>query len=181
MAVRAANRRYRACRRSSYELRILYKYTNVKIFVIGIFVERSVFVIRKNIMEIGYIKPREITSEMKESYLAYAMSVIVSRALPDVRDGMKPVHRRILFAMRELGLTHSAKYRKSAHGRRGSAWENTIRTATRPFMIRWCAWPRIFRCAIRWWTGRETSARWTATTRRRCDIPKPNSRLLPKK
>ncbi len=65
-------------------------------------------------MEVGYIKPREITSEMKESYLAYAMSVIVSRALPDVRDGMKPVHRRILFAMRELGLTHLAKYRKSA-------------------------------------------------------------------
>ncbi|MFH0930222.1 MAG: DNA gyrase subunit A [Candidatus Moraniibacteriota bacterium] len=65
-------------------------------------------------MEIGYIKPREITQEMKESYLAYAMSVIVSRALPDVRDGMKPVHRRILFAMRGLGLTHSAKYRKSA-------------------------------------------------------------------
>ena len=65
-------------------------------------------------MEIGYIKPREITSEMKESYLAYAMSVIVARALPDVRDGMKPVHRRILFAMRELGLTHTARYRKSA-------------------------------------------------------------------
>ncbi len=65
-------------------------------------------------MEIGYIKPREITSEMKESYLAYAMSVIVARALPDVRDGLKPVHRRILFAMRGLGLTHSAKYRKSA-------------------------------------------------------------------
>jgi len=65
-------------------------------------------------MEIGYIKPREITSEMKESYLAYAMSVIVSRALPDVRDGMKPVHRRILFAMRELGLTHAGRFRKSA-------------------------------------------------------------------
>ena len=65
-------------------------------------------------MEIGYIKSRELTTEMKESYLAYAMSVIVSRALPDVRDGMKPVHRRILFAMRGLGLTHSAKYRKSA-------------------------------------------------------------------
>jgi len=65
-------------------------------------------------MEIGYIKPREITSEMKESYLAYAMSVIVARALPDVRDGLKPVHRRILFAMRGLGLTHAAKYRKSA-------------------------------------------------------------------
>jgi DNA gyrase subunit A len=65
-------------------------------------------------MEIGYIKSREISTEMKESYLAYAMSVIVQRALPDVRDGMKPVHRRILFAMRGLGLTHSAKYRKSA-------------------------------------------------------------------
>ncbi|MCX6766794.1 MAG: DNA gyrase subunit A [Candidatus Moranbacteria bacterium] len=65
-------------------------------------------------MEIGYIKSRELTTEMKESYLAYAMSVIVARALPDVRDGMKPVHRRILFAMRGLGLTHSAKYRKSA-------------------------------------------------------------------
>lgn len=60
------------------------------------------------------IQPREITEEMRESYLSYAMSVIISRALPDVRDGLKPVHRRILYAMRELGLTHSAKFRKSA-------------------------------------------------------------------
>lgn len=51
---------------------------------------------------------------MKKSYLNYAMSVIVSRALPDVRDGLKPVHRRILFAMHEMGLTHSSKYVKSA-------------------------------------------------------------------
>lgn len=51
---------------------------------------------------------------MKKSYLNYAMSVIVARALPDVRDGLKPVHRRILFAMHELGLSHSAKYSKSA-------------------------------------------------------------------
>ena len=51
---------------------------------------------------------------MKKSYLNYAMSVIVSRALPDVRDGMKPVHRRILFAMHEIGLHHTAKYSKSA-------------------------------------------------------------------
>ena len=64
--------------------------------------------------EIGYIKPREITEEMKESYIDYAMSVIVSRALPDVRDGLKPVHRRILYAMWEEGLTHGAKFRKSA-------------------------------------------------------------------
>ena len=51
---------------------------------------------------------------MRESYLDYAMSVIVARALPDVRDGLKPVHRRILYAMHELGLSHNAKYRKSA-------------------------------------------------------------------
>ncbi len=64
--------------------------------------------------EIGYIKPREIVKEMEESYIDYAMSVIVSRALPDVRDGLKPVHRRILYAMFEDGLTHGAKFRKSA-------------------------------------------------------------------
>ncbi|MFQ5722272.1 MAG: DNA gyrase subunit A, partial [Candidatus Aminicenantales bacterium] len=60
------------------------------------------------------IKPREITQEMRESYIDYAMSVIISRALPDVRDGLKPVHRRILYAMYEDGLTHAAKFRKSA-------------------------------------------------------------------
>jgi len=64
--------------------------------------------------EIGHIKPREIVEEMKESYIDYAMSVIVSRALPDVRDGLKPVHRRILYTMWEDGLTHNAKSRKSA-------------------------------------------------------------------
>ncbi|OHA65137.1 MAG: DNA gyrase subunit A [Candidatus Wildermuthbacteria bacterium RIFCSPHIGHO2_02_FULL_49_9] len=63
---------------------------------------------------IGQVKPREIVEEMRSSYLDYAMSVIVARALPDVRDGLKPVHRRILFAMHEDGLTHGAKYRKSA-------------------------------------------------------------------
>lgn len=63
---------------------------------------------------IGLIKPREITEEMQESYINYAMSVIVSRALPDVRDGLKPVHRRILYTMGEMGLRHDAKFRKSA-------------------------------------------------------------------
>lgn len=57
---------------------------------------------------------RNITTEMRESYLDYAMSVITERALPDVRDGLKPVHRRILYAMHEKGLTSSAKFRKSA-------------------------------------------------------------------
>ncbi|MFC1651930.1 DNA gyrase subunit A [Patescibacteria group bacterium] len=63
---------------------------------------------------LGKINPRKITTEMEQSYLDYAMSVIVSRALPDVRDGLKPVHRRILYAMHRLGLKHSGKFRKSA-------------------------------------------------------------------
>ncbi len=63
---------------------------------------------------IGKINNRTIENEMQESYLDYAMSVIVQRALPDVRDGLKPVHRRILYAMSELGLRHNGKHRKSA-------------------------------------------------------------------
>ncbi len=62
----------------------------------------------------GNTEPRDIVEEMQTCYLDYAMSVIVSRALPDVRDGLKPVHRRILFSMHELGLRSSGKFRKSA-------------------------------------------------------------------
>jgi len=69
---------------------------------------------RNKLVEIGNVDKREIVTEMKESYIAYAMSVIVARALPDVRDGFKPVHRKILYAMNELGLGASAKFRKSA-------------------------------------------------------------------
>lgn len=61
------------------------------------------------------IEPREITDELRESYLNYAMSVIVSRALPDVRDGLKPVQRRILWAMWDIGLNAEAKSKKSAN------------------------------------------------------------------
>src|SRR3989344_642114 len=57
---------------------------------------------------------RDISQEMRESYIDYAMSVIVARALPDVRDGLKPVHRKILYTMYQAGLTHSAKFLKSA-------------------------------------------------------------------
>ncbi len=64
--------------------------------------------------EIGRVEPRSITAEIEESYLDYAMSVIVARALPDARDGLKPVHRRILYAMWSMGLKPSAKFRKSA-------------------------------------------------------------------
>jgi DNA gyrase subunit A len=62
----------------------------------------------------GQVIPVAIEDEVKESYLNYAMSVIVSRALPDVRDGMKPVHRRLLFAMNEMGLRYDRPYKKTA-------------------------------------------------------------------
>ena len=61
------------------------------------------------------VKPRRLVEEMEESYLDYAMSVIVSRALPDVRDGMKPVNRRIMYVMNNLGLKPGAKFKKSAN------------------------------------------------------------------
>jgi DNA gyrase subunit A len=65
-------------------------------------------------VEIGNIRPVDINSEMRRSYLDYAMSVIVQRALPDVRDGLKPVQRRILYGMSEMGLRANTRYRKSA-------------------------------------------------------------------
>jgi len=66
-------------------------------------------------VDIGQIQKREIIEELKESYLDYAMSVIISRALPDARDGLKPVHRRVLYAMWDTGVSSSAKLRKSAY------------------------------------------------------------------
>jgi DNA gyrase subunit A len=68
----------------------------------------------KNVTTPNNIQAREITEEISQSYLDYAMSVIVSRALPDVRDGLKPVHRRILYSMWNTGLRANAKFRKSA-------------------------------------------------------------------
>ena len=65
-------------------------------------------------MEIGNVRLASIDTEMRQSYLDYAMSVIVQRALPDARDGLKPVHRRVLFAMSEMGLRSNTRYRKSA-------------------------------------------------------------------
>jgi DNA gyrase subunit A len=62
----------------------------------------------------GNIRPHSIEDEIKDSFLSYAMSVIVSRALPDVRDGLKPVHRRVLYAMHDVGLQPNRPYRKSA-------------------------------------------------------------------
>jgi DNA gyrase subunit A len=65
-------------------------------------------------MEIGIVKSVDIENEMKVAYLDYAMSVIVARALPDARDGLKPVHRRILYSMHDMGIRHNTPYRKSA-------------------------------------------------------------------
>ena len=65
-------------------------------------------------MEIGTVKHVNIENEMKVAYLDYAMSVIVSRALPDARDGLKPVHRRILYAMHDMGIRHNTPHKKSA-------------------------------------------------------------------
>ena len=64
--------------------------------------------------ELAAISQVNLEEEMRRSYLDYAMSVIVSRALPDVRDGLKPVHRRILYSMKESGLDYNRPYRKSA-------------------------------------------------------------------
>src|SRR5512145_1124433 len=64
--------------------------------------------------EIGVVRQIDIDSEMQQAYLSYAMSVIVARALPDARDGLKPVQRRILYAMHDMGLRPDAPYKKSA-------------------------------------------------------------------
>ena len=67
-----------------------------------------------NTYQSGNIQSRDIVDEMSESYLNYSMSVIVSRALPDVRDGLKPVHRRVLYGASDLGATWNRSYKKSA-------------------------------------------------------------------
>ena len=67
-----------------------------------------------NLFEINKIIPLPLESEIKQSYLNYAMSVIIGRALPDARDGLKPVQRRVLYAMLELGVRHTQPFKKSA-------------------------------------------------------------------
>jgi DNA gyrase subunit A len=93
------------------------------------------------------IIPRSITSEMREAFIDYAMSVITDRALPDIRDGLKPVHRRILYAMHEMGLTAGAKNRKSAavvgevmgnyHPHGDAAIYQTLVGMAQPFTLRY--------------------------------------------
>ena len=99
-----------------------------------------------NKTQFGFVRPTQIEEEMRSSYLDYAMSVIVARALPDVRDGLKPVQRRILYAMRDLGMRPNSAYKKSArlvgevlgkyhpHGD-GPVYEAMVRMA-QPFSMR---------------------------------------------
>src|SRR5690348_7019457 len=95
----------------------------------------------------GRIEPRELEHEMRSSYLDYAMSVIVGRALPDVRDGLKPVHRRVLYGMHEAGLQPNRPYKKSAstvgavmanyHPHGDSAIYDTLVRMAQPFSLRY--------------------------------------------
>jgi len=98
-------------------------------------------------VDIGSVRPIDIDSEMRRSYLDYAMSVIVQRALPDVRDGLKPVQRRILYAMHEMGLRPNTKYRKSAgivgevlksfHPHSDTAVYDALARMVQPFSLRY--------------------------------------------
>lgn len=80
-----------------------------------------------------------LEEEMKRSYLDYAMSVIVSRAIPDIRDGLKPVHRRILYAMYEAGYDYNKPFRKSARVV-GEVMGKYHPMVMRQFMKRWSVW-----------------------------------------
>jgi len=100
---------------------------------------------------------------LEERYLAYALSTIMHRALPDARDGLKPVHRRILYGMRLLRLDPGAAFKKSAKIV-GDVMGNFHPMAIKRSMTRWCGSRRIFRRAIRWSTAREISAMSTAIT-----------------
>src|SRR5881398_224061 len=95
----------------------------------------------------GRIEPRELEQELRSSYLDYAMSVIVGRALPDVRDGLKPVHRRVLFGMHEAGMQPNRPYKKCArvvgevmgsfHPHGDQAIYDTLVRMAQPFSLRY--------------------------------------------
>ena len=99
--------------------------------------------------EIDKVITIDINKEMQKCYIDYAMSVIVARALPDVRDGLKPVQRRILYSMNEMNLDPNKGYRKSARIV-GIPWVNITLMVTVPFIRQWCVWRRISPCAICW-------------------------------
>jgi len=99
-------------------------------------------------MEIGIVRPVSITTEMRTAYLSYAMSVIVSRALPDARDGLKPVQRRILYGMWDMGFRANTAYKKSARIV-GDVLARCTPTATSRCTTPWPAWLSPGTCATR--------------------------------
>ena len=125
------------------------------------------------------IQPIRIEEEMRSSYLSYAMSVIVARALPDVRDGLKPVQRRILYAMHELGLRPASAYKKSARIV-GEVLGKYHPHGDAPVYDSWYAWLRGFPCGIHWWTGRATLEALITTLQRPCATPRHVWRLSPR-
>jgi len=128
-------------------------------------------------MELGIIKPVGIVEQMTGAYLDYSMSVIVSRALPDVRDGLKPVHRRVLYAMDQMGLQSNRSPRKCAgivgevlkefHPHGDAAVYDTLVRLTQPWNMRY---------PLR--LARATSAQWMTIPRPRCATRKPRCRRL---
>lgn len=117
------------------------------------------------------LKEQNIVKEMKDSFLDYAMSVIVSRALPDVRDGMKPVHRRILYGMNNQGMTPDKPYKKSARIV-GDVMGNIIRMEIHLYTKQWCVWHKISATVTCLSMVKVTSGLWMATERLQCDIRK---------
>ena len=122
-------------------------------------------------VEGGRILPINLVGEMKRSFISYAMAVIISRALPDVRDGLKPVHRRILYAMDELSMQPDKPFRR-ARALSATFSANTIRTAIRRFTMQWCALPSPSPLVTPLLKVTAISAALTATPPLQCVIPK---------
>ena len=91
---------------------------------------------------IDRIEDVDLSSEIKNSFLDYSMSVIVARAIPDVRDGLKPVHRRILYTMFEEGMTPDKKHQKSANAV-GAVMGHYHPHGDAQYTIQWLEWPKI--------------------------------------
>ena len=99
--------------------------------------------------------PIDIEDEMRNSYLDYSMSVIIGRALPDVRDGLKPVHRRILYAMFREGNLSNRRYSKCA-GVVGEVLKSTTPMVIQRCMTPWFEWRSRGTCGCPWWMAKET-------------------------
>ena len=123
----------------------------------------------------GQLQISEFGREMKQSFIEYSMSVITARALPDVRDGLKPVHRRILYAMNDLGIVAASTptvRTRSRPGRSAKLSVSTIRTATSRSMRPWSAWRSGSPCAHRSSTATVTSATSMAMAPPPCVTPR---------